>query len=52
MASAYFVADNGRWIGRVVLDGQRREVVATTKTEARSAPTRCRLRVEWLVAPW
>ena len=31
----YFDATKGRWVGRVVVDGQRRKVLATTKTEAR-----------------
>ncbi|MGD9999093.1 MAG: tyrosine-type recombinase/integrase [Acidimicrobiia bacterium] len=31
----YFDQHKGRWIGRVVVDGQRRKVVGATKTEAR-----------------
>lgn len=31
----YFDADKNRWVGRVTIDGQRRKVLAATKTEAR-----------------
>src|SRR5215210_2025363 len=30
----YQEVKSGRWVGRVVIDGQRRKVTATTKTEA------------------
>ncbi len=31
----FFDSDKNRWVGRITIDGQRRKVLATTKTEAR-----------------
>ena len=31
----FFDANKNRWVGRITIDGQRRKVLATTKTEAR-----------------